>query len=168
MDILSGVKFVGMSLVIVLAFWAWNQYDELKQTLDSTRQELNVSVNNNTLLKTTINQQEKTIKKQMQEAKDIQEANSRLQATNTTLTKEYKNLDGRFNDSAGKQRDIMNIAKRKTAAVERVINRASRNAFRCAEIAMGATLTEIEINATKKSQSNPECPGIANPNYSSY
>ena len=26
-------------------------------------------------------------------------------------------------------------------------------------------LTEKEINATKKSQINPECPAIANPNY---
>ena len=30
------------------------------------------------------------------------------------------------------------------------------------------TLTEQEINATKKSEINTECPSIANPNYNAY
>ena len=132
MDILSGAKFIGLSLVMILAFWAWGQYDDLKHNLEVTRQNLETATNNNTLLKTTINQQQQTIKKQIEEAKDIQKANDRLQETNASLNKEYNNLDERFNESAGKQRDIMNLAKKKTAAVERVINRASQNAFRCA------------------------------------
>ena len=36
------------------------------------------------------------------------------------------------------------------------------------EIAGGSPLTEKEINATKKSEINTECPSIANPNYESY
>jgi hypothetical protein len=38
-------------------------------------------------------------------------------------------------------------------------------ANRCIEIATGSPLTESEINATKKSQINGECPSLANPNY---
>jgi hypothetical protein len=50
-------------------------------------------------------------------------------------------------------------------SVERVINRASDNALRCVEIAMGAPLTEKEINAVLPSEINSECPSLANPNY---
>ena len=49
---------------------------------------------------------------------------------------------------------------KKTNAIER--------AKRCVEIASGAPLTEAEINATKKSEINPECPALANPNYEPY
>jgi len=33
------------------------------------------------------------------------------------------------------------------------------------EIASGSPLTEEELAATKKSQTNTECPRLANPNY---
>ena len=41
-------------------------------------------------------------------------------------------------------------------------------ALRCVEISSGSPLTESEINATKKSEINRECPSIANPNYVAY
>jgi len=167
-DIFSGIKFVGASIVIVLGFWAWNEYDKLSAKLDAAVDNLNVSEANNDKLKFTIDQQQITIKRQIEDAKKVQEANSRLQETNNTLQTEYKDLDKRFNESAGKQRDITALAIKKTSAVERIINKASLNAFRCAELAMGAPLTQEELDATKKSQINPECPGIANPNYTKY
>ena len=52
--------------------------------------------------------------------------------------------------------------------MERAINRGTKNALRCMEIAMGAELTEKEKNATKKSQINPECSELANPSYQRY
>ena len=64
-----------------------------------------------------------------------------------------------------KKRDIGDLAVNRPSSVERVINRASDNALRCVEIAMGAPLTEKEINAIKPSEINSECPSIANPNY---
>ncbi len=39
---------------------------------------------------------------------------------------------------------------------------------RCIELASGAEHTEDELKATKKSQINPECPALANPNYVHY
>lgn len=168
MDIFSGIKFVGASIVIVLGFWAWNEYDKLSAKLDAAVDNLNVSEANNDKLKFTIDQQQITIKRQIEDAKKVQEANSRLQETNNTLQTEYKDLDKRFNESAGKQRDITALAIKKTSAVERIINKASLNAFRCAELAMGAPLTQEELDATKKSEINPECPSLANPNYITY
>ena len=52
--------------------------------------------------------------------------------------------------------------------MSRVINKGTKNALRCMEIAMGAELTEKEKNATKKSEINPECFNIANPSYQPY
>ena len=57
------------------------------------------------------------------------------------------------------------LAASKPGLVENIIDKASNNVLRCLEIASGSPLTEEEINATKRSQINGECPDIANPNY---
>ena len=64
--------------------------------------------------------------------------------------------------------DFGKIALEKYKLVEKIINKGSDRATRCVEIAGGSPLTEKEINATKKSEINTECPSIANPNYESY
>ena len=53
-------------------------------------------------------------------------------------------------------------------SIERIINKGSTNAHRCVELASGAEHTEEELKATLKSQINPECPALANPNYVPY
>ena len=83
----------------------------------------------------------------------------------TALKKDLDDLDNRFNKGG---RDFGKIAIENTGAIERIINTGSVNAARCIEIASGAELTEQEINATKKSEINRECPSIANPNYVPY
>ena len=86
------------------------------------------------------------------------------------LQQEFSALDERFNkiNGQGEVRDIGKLAVERSRSVERVINNASKKAMRCVEIAMGSPLTEDEINATKKSEINSECPSIANPNYVPY
>ena len=48
------------------------------------------------------------------------------------------------------------------------INKGGKNAARCIELASGAEHTDEELKATKKSEINPECPALANPNYVHY
>jgi hypothetical protein len=81
------------------------------------------------------------------------------------LKTDFADLDKRFNK---KNRDVGLLAIQKTKAIERIANSASVKANRCIEIASGSPLTEKEINATKKSEINTECPSIANPNYIPY
>lgn len=57
------------------------------------------------------------------------------------------------------------LAERKPKLIQNIVNKASKNAARCFEILTGSPLTEAERKATKKSQINPSCPQIANPNY---
>ena len=72
----------------------------------------------------------------------------------------------KVNEETKKKRDIGKLAAGKKAKrIEKIINRATDNVFRCYEILSGVPRTEEEISATKKSQANNECPTIANPNY---
>lgn len=121
-------------------------------------------------LENAVSSQQAVIDQQKKDFDNILQANKDLNALKLTLTKELEALDDKFNktNASGKKRDIGDLAVNRPESVERVINRASDNAVRCVEIAMGAELTEKEINATKKSQINSECPSIANPNYIPY
>jgi len=118
-------------------------------------------------LQEAVSSQQEIIAQQQQDFESIMNANKKLQETRDILTKELANLDDKFNktNASGKKRDIGDLAVNRPSSVERVINRASDNALRCVEIAMGAPLTEKEINAVKPSEINSECPSLANPNY---
>tara|TARA_B100000929_G_C15471809_1_gene408121 strand:+ start:527 stop:1000 length:474 start_codon:yes stop_codon:yes gene_type:complete len=61
--------------------------------------------------------------------------------------------------------DLGQLAQAKPGLVEKIIDKAGANVMRCIEILSGAELTEEELNVTKKSKANNECPGLANPNY---
>ena len=136
----------------------------------SVKADLETAKANNILLEASIDGQKAVIAQQKADFTAILAANETLQAQNKVLSNEFKALDERFNkiNGQGKVRDIGKLAVERSGSVERVINGATKKAMRCVEIAMGSPLTEKEINATKKSQINSECPSIANPNYIPY
>ena len=118
-------------------------------------------------LEEAVESQQEVIEQQKADFETIMAANKKLQDTRDILQRELQNLDDKFNktNASGKKRDIGDLAVNRPESVERVINRASDNALRCVEIAMGAELTEEEINAVTPSEINSECPSLANPNY---
>jgi peptidoglycan hydrolase CwlO-like protein len=120
---------------------------------------------NQMALEQSINSQKKLLEQQKVDFDAIMEANKQMNILVNNLKEDMRNLDKRFNK---KNRDIGKIATKKPNLVEKIINNASERAKRCVEIASGAPLTEAEINATKKSEINPECPALANPNYKPY
>lgn len=134
------------------------------------KSDLAISEANNAKLVESVADQKAVIEQQQKDFTAILAANKELEEKNRVLQAEFKNLDERFNkiNGKGEVRDIGKLAIDKDKAVERIINNASRKAMRCVEIAMGAELTEAEINATKKSEINSECPSLANPNYVPY
>lgn len=121
-------------------------------------------------LEEAVNEQQQVIAQQKQDFESILQANKELNELTASLQKDLDVLDDKFNktNASGKKRDIGDLANARPATIERIINRATKNAQRCVEIAMGSPLTEKEINATKKSEINSECPSIANPNYVQY
>ena len=116
-------------------------------------------------LESAVADQKQLIENQKKDFKDILDANNKMNELVNVLKKDLEDLDKRFNK---KNRDVGLLAIQKTKAIERITNSASVKANRCIEIASGSPLTEKEINATKKSEINTECPSIANPNYIPY
>ena len=116
-------------------------------------------------MESAISEQKELIENQKADFQEILNANKEMNALVSNLKKDLEDLDKRFNK---KNRDVGKLAIAKTKAIERITNNGSANATRCIEIASGSPLTEAEKNATKKSEINPECPSIANPNYIPY
>ncbi len=116
-------------------------------------------------LEEAVSSQKELIAKQQEDFKEILAANNKMNELVANLKKDLDDLDKRFNKGG---RDFGKLAIEKTETIQRIINGASDKAIRCVEIAGGAPLTEQEINATKKSEINRECPSIANPNYVPY
>ena len=116
-------------------------------------------------LESAVAEQQELITKQKEDFKEILAANQKMNELVTALKKDLDDLDKRFNK---KNRDFGKLSIEKTKVMERIINKGGEAASRCIEIASGAELTEQEINATKKSEINRECPSIANPNYVPY
>ena len=116
-------------------------------------------------LEQSIKSQAKVLAQQKKDFEKIMKANKEMNQLVDNLQEDMRQLDKRFTK---KGRDIGKIAEKKPGLVEKIINNATERAKRCVEIASGAELTEQEINATKKSEINTECPSIAIPNYNSY
>ena len=116
-------------------------------------------------MESAISEQKELIENQKKDFQAILGANKEMNELIGKLKTDFADLDKRFNK---KNRDVGLLAIQKTKAIERITNAASIKANRCIEIASGSPLTEKEINATKKSEINTECPSIANPNYIPY
>ena len=112
-----------------------------------------------------IEEQAKVLEQAKVDFQAIMESNKKLNDLVQTFKKDLQDLDKRFTK---KNRDIGKLAIERTKAIERIINKGSNNAKRCVELASGAEHTEAELKATKKSEINPECPALANPNYVPY
>ena len=120
---------------------------------------------NNMVLEQSVESQKKVIEQQKKDFETILETNKKLTTLSNNLQKELNDLDKRFTKQG---RDIGKTAIAKDKAIQRIINKASVMALRCVEISSGSPFTEKEINATKKTEINRECPSIANPNYVPY
>ena len=116
-------------------------------------------------LESAIGEQKQLIENQKKDFTEILDANKKMNELVNVLKKDLTDLDKRFNK---KNRDVGKLAIQRTESIERITNGASALATRCIEIASGSPLTESEKNATKKSEINSECPGLANPSYIPY
>ena len=132
--------------------------------------DLATSEANNAKLENSVEEQKLVIAQQILDMDNIRAAMKEQAELSKRLNASIKDLRNKFNkvNASGEKRDIGNLAEQKPKLMQRAINRGTKNALRCMEIAMGSPLTEKEKNAVKKSQINPECPDVANPNYVPY
>lgn len=132
--------------------------------------DLATSEANNAKLESSVEEQKAVIAQQALDMDNIRVAMKEQEELAKKLNASIEDLRDKFHkvNASGKKRDIGNLAEKKPKLMQRAINRGTKNALRCMEIAMGADLTEKEKNAVKRSQINPECPDIANPKYVPY
>ena len=125
---------------------------------------------NNEKLEGAVADQQAVIEQQLADISQIQDINKELTEKNQKLVADLQVAEEKFNkvNASGERRDIGNLAVQKPKSIERIEQKREQQRARCFEIAQGSPLTEEEINATKKSQINAECPNIANPNYIPY
>ena len=116
-------------------------------------------------LESAVADQKQLIENQKKDFEEILTANKKMNELVSVLKKDLEDFSKRFNP---KNRAFCKLAIQRTESIERITNGASALATRCIEIASGSPLTEAELNATKKSEINSECPSIANPNYIPY
>ena len=154
----GGIKlfFIGIIISALLGAGAY----VMKLQRDNT-----ILKENAVKLESAISEQKQVIENQKKDFAEILEANKKINELVNTLKKDLDNLDKRFSKG---DRDIGKLAIEKTKVLEKIINKGTENAKRCIEIASGSPLTEKELNATKKSEINPECPSLANPAYIAY
>lgn len=147
-------------LIIVLMLTAGGWY------VTNLKADLVMSENNNAKLQDGIREQQALLAQMQRDIGQIQEINRGLQETTQKHRADVEALTKKFSqDARGNPRDFGQLAAEKPDLVERLINRGTRNAMRCLEIASGAPRTEQELAAKNASEINKECPAIANPNY---
>ena len=125
---------------------------------------------NNEKLNGAVEQQQALIQQQLRDIESKTAINKVLSENNAKLTADLNLANEKFNkvNASGERRDVGNLALSKPKSIERIERKREQQRARCFEIAQGSPLTEEELNATKKSQINAECPNIANPNYVPY
>ena len=159
MGITAVIRIIAILAIVVIGaagFWY----------ISGLRADLAVSQENTKKMAAAVELQKQVIEQMQADQKKIQELNQQLADTVKSQQKDMQSLADRFSTNAdGSKRDLGEIAVQKPASIERAINKGTKNALRCIEIASGAPLTEQEKNATKADEINKECPALANPRY---
>lgn len=153
------IKYVAILLsILIVAAGLWY--------VMNLKADLAISRENNAKLEQGIESQKLLMQQMREDIAEIQRVNKELHDLANTQRAEVEALSNKFSqDARGQARDFGLLAKEKPGLIERLINRGTRNAMRCLEIASGAPRTKEELEAVTSSTINKECPSIANPNY---
>jgi hypothetical protein len=149
---------VALMMTVVIAGGLWyvsNVKADLVQSQENARR-----------LEEGIQEQKDLLKQMVEDVAAIQQTNRDLQNLAERYRGEVDTLTKKFSqDARGNPRDFGQLAREKPELVERLVNRGTRNAMRCLELASGAVHTREELAAKSSGEINKECPAIANPNY---
>ena len=122
--------------------------------------DLAVSEANNQKLVQATEAQKLLIDSMQADIKQIQETNQQLSEQNEKQRRDVETLNSKFS-----KRDFGALAAEKPEIVERLVNRGTKNALRCMELASGAPLTDAEKNAKTPMEANRECPSLIDSDY---
>jgi hypothetical protein len=124
------------------------------------RADLAVSEINNKKLQDGIEAQQALMNQMRADIELIQKTNKELQEQNEKQKKDVATLANKFD-----KRDLGVVAAEKPELIEKLVNRGSKNALRCLELASGSPLTDAEKNAKSPTEANRECPSLIDKYY---
>ena len=115
MGIISGIK-VGLILLVLAGAGGGFMY------VKNLKADLAVSEANNMKLEESVAEQKAVIEQVQADFKKQQEISKKLQEVNSTLAKELKDTEEKFNkvNASGKKRDVGNLAIKKSKIIETV------------------------------------------------
>ena len=149
---------VALIITVIIAAGGWY--------VMNLKADLAISEENSKRLQEGVQEQQALMKQMAEDIAKIQDINRELAEQTTKHRAEVDALSRNFSqDAKGQPRDFGQFAKEKPELVERLVNRGTKNAMRCLEIASGAPRTPEELAAKSATEINKECPTIANPNY---
>jgi len=122
--------------------------------------DLATSEANNKQLVEATREQNMLIEQMKQDVASIQKANAELQAQTEKQRRDVETLNSKFS-----KRDFGALAAEKPDVVERLVNRGTKNALRCVELASGSPLTDAERAAKTPMEANRECPSLIDSDY---
>jgi len=122
--------------------------------------DLAISEANNKQLVEATREQMMLIEQMKQDVAAIQQANAELQAQTEKQRRDVETLNSKFS-----KRDFGALAAEKPDVVQKLVNRGTKNALRCMELAAGAPLTEAEKAAKTPMEANRECPSLIDSDY---
>lgn len=154
--VIRAIVILVVTAVIATGLWyVSNLKADLVQSRENARK-----------LEEGIQEQKDLLKQMVEDIAAIQQTNRELQNLTERQRGEVDALAKKFSqDAKGNARDFGQLARERPELVERLVNRGTRNAMRCLELASGAPHTPQELAAKSSSEINKECPTIANPNY---
>ena len=149
---------VALIITVIIAAGGWY--------VMNLKADLAISEENSKRLQEGVREQQALMKQMAEDIAKIQDINRELAEQTTKHRAEVDALSRKFSqDAKGQPRDFGQFAKERPELVERLVNRGTKNAMRCLEIASGAPRTPEELAAKSATEINKECPTIANPNY---
>ena len=160
LGLFSNAKLIMAGVIAIAVAGAFLYIKNLQATVETLKA-------NQIQLEGAVELQTVVIERQKEDNEQITMSLKSIQNINSKLQGEMEALQNRFKRSTatGKSRNFGAIARKKSKLVENIVNKATINSLRCLEIATNSPLTKEELNASKKSTINSECPSIANPGY---
>ena len=151
---------VTIALVVSVVLGAYKYIQNKDNVIASLVNDNAILESNNSKLKTAIEQQTQTIEQIQEDIRLKDQVIDQVRADFNLSRIQISELQDKLS-----RHELGYLAISKPALVENIINNAADEMARCYEIASGAPLTTQEVNATRPSEINSECPELANPYY---
>jgi predicted nuclease with TOPRIM domain len=129
--------------------------------ITNLKADLAISELNSQRLEEATKQQNMLIEQMQNDIATIQKMNSDLQEQNAKQQKDVDALAKKFD-----KRDFGSFVASQPEKSEQLINRGTKNVFRCLELASGAPLNETEKTAKTPTEANRECPNLIDSDFS--